>query len=74
MRFAYADPPYAGQARKHYGTAEVDQGALVRRLVDEFVDVFPGSGAVSRAHGVWQQRRMAGVDMAAEVRAMRREI
>lgn len=36
MRFAYADPPYLGQARKHYSDdpqcAEVDHLALVQRL------------------------------------------
>jgi len=32
MRFAYADPPYLGQARKHYGTAEVDHAALLGHL------------------------------------------
>lgn len=36
MRFAYADPPYVGQARKHYKDdpkcAEVDMGELVRDL------------------------------------------
>lgn len=24
MRIAYADPPYIGQAKKHYGSEEVD--------------------------------------------------
>lgn len=43
MRFAYADPPYVGQAKKLYGkhpdyAGEVDQGALIRRLVDEYPD------------------------------------
>ena len=43
MRFAYADPPYIGQARKHYRkhpdfAGEVDHVALVGRLVDEFPD------------------------------------
>ena len=36
MRFAYADPPYIGQAKKHYGNdpncAEVDHGALLTSL------------------------------------------
>ena len=36
MRFAYADPPYIGQARRHYGNdprcAEVDHGELIERL------------------------------------------
>ncbi len=37
MRFAYADPPYIGQARKHYShdprCAEVDHVELLSRLV-----------------------------------------
>lgn len=36
MRFAYADPPYIGQAKRHYGDdprcAEVDHGELIERL------------------------------------------
>lgn len=48
MRFCYADPPYPGQAKKHYGAidpdaAEVDHAALVARLVEEF----PGGWALS---------------------------
>jgi len=40
MRFAYADPPYAGQAKKHYGAAarEVNHTLLIRHLVDDFPD------------------------------------
>jgi hypothetical protein len=43
MRFAYADPPYIGQAKKHYGkrkdyAGEVDHAALVARLVAEYSD------------------------------------
>jgi hypothetical protein len=42
MRFAYADPPYIGQAKRHYShdplCAEVDHGALIARLVAEFPD------------------------------------
>jgi hypothetical protein len=42
MRFAYADPPYIGQAKRHYSDdplcAEVDHPALVERLVLEFPD------------------------------------
>jgi hypothetical protein len=40
MRFAYADPPYIGQARKHYGSdaAEVDHAALIPRLVRNYPD------------------------------------
>ena len=38
MRFAYADPPYVGQARRHYGMPEVDHEALIERLVREYPD------------------------------------
>ena len=43
MRFAYADPPYMGQAKKHYGkeasyAGEVDHGELIDRLCCEFPD------------------------------------
>ncbi len=42
MRFAYADPPYIGQAKKRYShderCAEVDHAALLERLRDEFPD------------------------------------
>lgn len=38
MRFAYADPPYVGQARKHYNTEEVDHAALIHHLVVEYPD------------------------------------
>jgi hypothetical protein len=40
---AYADPPYIGQAKKHYGdhedyAGEVDHGELVERLVRDYPD------------------------------------
>lgn len=38
MRFAYADPPYVGQAKKLYGCDEVDHPALIERLVCEYPD------------------------------------
>lgn len=42
MKFAYADPPYPGQAKKHYShdsrCAEVDHKRLVGHLCDEFPD------------------------------------
>jgi hypothetical protein len=42
MRFAYADPPYVNQAKKHYGhdpnCAEVDHEALIYRLVADYPD------------------------------------
>lgn len=36
MRFAYADPPYIGQARKHYGPSakEVNHALLIAHLMD----------------------------------------
>jgi hypothetical protein len=38
MKIAYADPPYIGQAARHYDCAEIDHAALIRRLVVEFPD------------------------------------
>jgi len=38
MKFAYADPPYIGQAAKHYDCAEVNHEVLLARLMDEFPD------------------------------------
>ena len=38
MRFAFADPPYIGQAQRHYGCPEVDHRALIERLVTEYSD------------------------------------
>lgn len=38
MRFAYADPPYVGQARRHYGTVEVNQRILIGTLVEQYPD------------------------------------
>jgi hypothetical protein len=43
IRFAYADPPYPGKAKKHYGdhpdyAGEVDHAELIARLEDEFPD------------------------------------
>lgn len=32
MRIAYADPPYIGQARKHYNSEEVDHKKLILEL------------------------------------------
>lgn len=42
MKFAYADPPYIGQAKRRYShdprCAEVDHLDLVNRMVEEFPD------------------------------------
>jgi hypothetical protein len=32
MRVAYADPPYVGQAKRHYGTEEVNHTLLISHL------------------------------------------
>lgn len=40
MKFAYADPPYIGQAKKHYShdpnCAEVDHKQLIAMMVDKY--------------------------------------
>ncbi len=38
MRIAYADPPYVGQSKKHYGGVEVNHRLLIAHLCDEFPD------------------------------------
>ena len=43
MRIAYADPPYIGQSKKHYGNhpdyaGEVDHEALIGQLVADYPD------------------------------------
>lgn len=38
MKFAYADPPYVGQAKRHYDEDEVDHQELITKLVDEYPD------------------------------------
>jgi hypothetical protein len=38
MRFAYADPPYIGQAKRHYQCEEIDHGALLLCLFSDFPD------------------------------------
>jgi hypothetical protein len=37
-RFAYADPPYIGQAKKHYDREEVCHESLVAQLQSEYPD------------------------------------
>lgn len=37
-RFAYADPPYPGCARRYYNCDEVDHAELISRLFDEYPD------------------------------------
>ena len=38
IRVAYADPPYVGQAKKHYDSEEVSHPLLLERLEDEYPD------------------------------------
>jgi hypothetical protein len=38
MKFAYADPPYIGQAKKHYNSEEVDHKQLLLKLQKEYPD------------------------------------
>jgi hypothetical protein len=38
MKFAYADPPYIGQAKRYVERTEVDHQELITRLVDEYPD------------------------------------
>lgn len=49
MRLAYADPPYPGQAKKHYAhdsrCAEVDHVALIARLESDYDGWALSSGA-----------------------------
>jgi hypothetical protein len=52
MRFAYADPPYIGQAAKHYRHqpdygGEVDHAVLVERLCTEYPDGWAVSASSS---------------------------
>jgi hypothetical protein len=36
MKFAYADPPYIGQAKRHYDCPEVNHANLIKTLTTEF--------------------------------------
>lgn len=36
MKVAYADPPYIGQAKRHYGSEEIDHKKLIERLEAEY--------------------------------------
>jgi hypothetical protein len=38
VRFCYADPPYVGQAKRHYGKPEVDHAVLLQSLYSDFPD------------------------------------
>ena len=38
MKFAYADPPYTGQARRYYDCDEIDHAQLINDLYGRFPD------------------------------------
>jgi hypothetical protein len=38
MKFAYADPPYIGCAKKYPEKTEVDHAALIQKLIEEYPD------------------------------------
>src|SRR5436853_57781 len=38
MKFAYADPPYIGQAKRHYDCAEIDHQWLIDSLCSDYPD------------------------------------
>lgn len=46
-RFAYADPPYPGMARRYYGTAEVNHRVLIGTLMESYSDGWALSTAAS---------------------------
>lgn len=52
MKVAYADPPYVGQARKHYDREEVDHEVLISRLVSEYPDGWALSCSSPSLHGL----------------------
>lgn len=66
LRIAYADPPYIGQAKRHYKNhkdygGEVDHGELLRRLVDEYPDGWALSLSTPTLGEVLDHVRSAGV-------------
>lgn len=56
MRFAYADPPYIGQAKRHYShdpkCAEVDHGELLQMLMVKYPDGWALSASSSSVHQI----------------------
>jgi hypothetical protein len=48
--FAYADPPYVGQAKKHYQSTEVNHGRLIDSLVNDYPDGWCLSCSSSSLH------------------------
>ena len=52
MKFAYADPPYIGQAKKHYEGVEVDHNELIRRLCADYPDGWALSAGATTLHAI----------------------
>jgi hypothetical protein len=38
MKIAYADPPYIGQAKKHYNSNEINHKELIEQLIRDYPD------------------------------------
>jgi hypothetical protein len=61
MKFAYADPPYIGQAKKHYSKeklcAEVDHAALIADLMN-----FDGWALSASSVSLWTLARLQNAD------------
>lgn len=55
MRFAYADPPYIGQAKRHYGREEVDHPRLILNLYRDFPDGWALSCSTPSLQTILQQ-------------------
>jgi hypothetical protein len=53
MRFAYADPPYPGLARRYYGCEEVDHAELLSRLTTGPYDGWALSTSSEALQDVW---------------------
>ena len=53
MKFAYADPPYPGLARRYYNCEEVDHRELVDLLVAEYPDGWALSTSSEALRDVW---------------------
>jgi hypothetical protein len=68
LRMAYADPPYIGQAKKHYEghpdyAGEVDHGELIGRLVSEYPDGWALSLSTPSTHVVLDHCRDHGLSL-----------
>lgn len=57
MKFAYADPPYIGQSKKHYKdhpdyAGEVDHNELIKRLMSDYPDGWALSASSPSLHQI----------------------